>query len=60
MGQQETAMNAKKRPMIIGPKTDSILAGALTVASGRMFREEPLARPLSFLKSRLLCAFSNT
>ena len=27
-------MTGKKRPMIIGPKSDAILAGALTVASG--------------------------
>ena len=27
-------MTGKKRPMIIGPKSDTILAGALTVASG--------------------------
>jgi uncharacterized protein with beta-barrel porin domain len=28
------AMTGKKRPMIIGPKSGGILAGALTVASG--------------------------
>jgi hypothetical protein len=27
-------MTGKKRPMIIGPNSDGILAGALTVASG--------------------------
>ena len=30
----EMAMMGKKKTMIIGPKTDGILAGALTVASG--------------------------
>ena len=33
MGHEATAMTGK-RPMIYGPKTDGILAGALTVASG--------------------------
>jgi hypothetical protein len=31
---KEMAMNGKKRAMIYGPKTDRILAGVLTVASG--------------------------
>jgi cadmium resistance protein CadD (predicted permease) len=28
------AMTGKKRPLIIGPKSDDVLVGALTVASG--------------------------
>jgi hypothetical protein len=31
---KEMAMNGKKRAMIYGPKTDRILAGVLTAASG--------------------------
>jgi hypothetical protein len=30
MGQKEMAMTGKKRPMIIGPKSDGVLAGAGT------------------------------
>ena len=34
MGQKEMAIMGKNRAMIYGPKTERILAGVLTVASG--------------------------
>jgi hypothetical protein len=34
MGQKEMAMMGKNRVMIYGPKTERILAGVLTLASG--------------------------
>ena len=34
MGQKEMAIMGKNRVMIYGPKTERILAGVLTVASG--------------------------